>query len=180
MRNFIIYAAIIFSGHTFKQDHGDWGRAKSLPAPQAVAVEKKFAIETPAYNSSSLDALKRKAESGEADSQYELGILYLYGDGASILSDFSMFEYWLTHAAQGGNYLAQFHLGVGYGLGTGVYGSLKLDPVEGLMWLLIARQHDQDHQARIYSEALIQRLSKEQIRAATIKAQQLGAITIIQ
>ena len=62
-----------------------------------------------ALASSSLDELKTKAESGDVEVQYELGMKYFYGKGIDI--DYFQAEKWFHEAAEQGHIRSQFELG---------------------------------------------------------------------
>ena len=61
---------------------------------------------------------QESAESGNADAQYKLGLLYLTGNGA--LQDFVEAAKWLKLAAEQGYALAQYELGLIYRTGYGL------------------------------------------------------------
>ena len=62
--------------------------------------------------------LRRKADQGDAEAQYNLGILYYEGHG--ITQDYTTARQWWEQAAAQGNALAQYRLGVLYQKGQGV------------------------------------------------------------
>ena len=62
--------------------------------------------------------LRRKAEQGAAETQYNLGMLYYEGHG--VMQDYAMARQWWEQAAAQGNAAAQFNLGVLYKKGQGV------------------------------------------------------------
>lgn len=57
-------------------------------------------------------AAERLAEAGDVFTQYNLGLMYYYGDGA--YTDINKSVKWLTRAAEQGYADAQYHLGVMY------------------------------------------------------------------
>lgn len=57
-----------------------------------------------------LDALRTKAEAGDAEAQYHLGMMFARGDGAP--RDEAAAAEWLRQAAEGGHAEAQYNLGV--------------------------------------------------------------------
>ena len=61
---------------------------------------------------------KKGAESGNADAQYKLGVMYVQGLG--VPKDDREAVRWYTKAAEAGNARAQYILGVSYDLGLGV------------------------------------------------------------
>jgi hypothetical protein len=72
------------------------------------------------------------AKSGNAEAQYNLGMMYRAGRG--VPRDVKESGKWYQLAAEQGHPLAQFNLGWMYISGKGV----PQDPVKGLMWLDIA------------------------------------------
>ena len=44
---------------------------------------------------------------GHVNAQYNLGILYRYGNGEKVPKDYEQAAYWYTKAAEQGHYLAQ-------------------------------------------------------------------------
>ena len=73
-----------------------------------------------------------KAKKGNADAQYQLGILYLAGKGT--LQDFSEASKWFILAAEQNHPLAQYELGVLYQIGQGV----EIDNEKSYMWFNLA------------------------------------------
>ena len=65
-----------------------------------------------------VDALRRDAEEGDADAQYNLGVLYFEGQG--VPEDRSETIRWFRLAADQGHAGAQYALGVSYREGEGV------------------------------------------------------------
>jgi hypothetical protein len=62
--------------------------------------------------------LRRKAEQGDAERQFNLGMLYYEGHG--VTQDYAMARQWWEQAAAQGNAAAQYNLGVLYKKGQGV------------------------------------------------------------
>ncbi|MBA4143902.1 MAG: sel1 repeat family protein [Nitrosospira sp.] len=75
---------------------------------------------------------QESAKNGNSDAQYQLGLLYLTGNGA--LQDFAEAAKWLKLAAEQGYALAQYELGLVYRMGHGV----AVDPVQSYVWLNLA------------------------------------------
>lgn len=73
-----------------------------------------------------------KARKGNADAQYQLGILYLTGKGT--LQDFSEASKWFILAAEQNHPLAQYELGLLYQVGQGV----EIDNEKSYMWFNLA------------------------------------------
>ncbi len=82
------------------------------------------------------DAVKARAEKGDAEAQLSLASLYANGDGVARSPTRSV--KWLRKAAEQGLARAQCLLGLKYATGEGV----KLDKFEGVQWL--RRAADQD------------------------------------
>jgi len=68
--------------------------------------------------SSTLLQLNQAAESGDADSQYQLGLRYTNGSGVE--QDYAIAAEWLVKASEQGHDGAEFLLGVAYVAGRGV------------------------------------------------------------
>lgn len=64
---------------------------------------------TLAFANSALDELKTKAESGDVEAQYELGMKYFYGRGVD--KNFFEAEKWFHEAAEQGHVYSQYELG---------------------------------------------------------------------
>ncbi len=60
----------------------------------------------------------RRAEEGDVDAQYNLGIIYYHGEGVS--RNFEEAIHWFHKAAESGDADAQYNLGFMYGRGEGV------------------------------------------------------------
>ncbi len=79
--------------------------------------------------------LQRKAEQGDARSQFDLGLLYKNGKGG-FPQDYKEAIKWYLKAAEQGNAIAQTHLGVMYDQGEGVTQDYK----EAFKWYLKAAE----------------------------------------
>ena len=105
---------------------------------------------------------------GDADAQYEVGQLYLKGEGLgqSTLQG----ARWLSLAARKGHVPAQAKLGDLLFNGAGE--DLPAQPVEGLMWLTIAHDHagslDEDWVGNLLNEAMS--IATPDQRAAAVEA----------
>ena len=77
---------------------------------------------------SDMSALQAKAEKGDAQAQFDLGLRYAMGRGTGI--DYKQATDWFRKAADQGLATAQFNLGVSYDLGRGV----KQDYAEAMTW----------------------------------------------
>ena len=74
------------------------------------------------------DAVKKAAEQGHVDAQYNLGFLYDIGEG--VPEDDSEAERWYRKSAEQGYVLAQYNLGIKYANGYGV----PEDDAEAVRW----------------------------------------------
>ena len=72
------------------------------------------------------------AEQGDADAQFNLGVMYANGNG--VVQDYKEAVKWYRKSAEQGDADAQFNLGVRYGTGQGVI----QDNVYAHMWFNIA------------------------------------------
>ena len=84
-----------------------------------------------------VDALRARAEAGDAEAQVDLGVMYFVGDG--VPQDYAEAVRWFRQAADQGLAPAQFSLGVAYGSGEGV----PQDEAEAVRWFRLAA--DQGH-----------------------------------
>ena len=84
-----------------------------------------------------LDAVRQAADQGDAEAQYNLGVMYNTGMG--VLQDDAEAVRWFRLAAEQGQAEAQFFLGVMYNTGMGV---LK-DDAEAVRWFQLSA--DQGH-----------------------------------
>ena len=108
-----------------------------------AAVEDVFGItplhaahfsENPAVVDPLLDAVRRAAEQGDVDAQYNLGVGYAFGQG--VPEDDAEAVRWFRLAAEQGNAGAQLNLGVLYARGEG----LLKDPAEAVRWYRLAAE----------------------------------------
>lgn len=67
----------------------------------------------------SFKKIKQKAEQGNAKAQYELGVMYYYGEGV-LKKDEIKAVYWYQKAAKQGDADGQYELGYMYYYGNGV------------------------------------------------------------
>ncbi len=100
-----------------------------------------------------------KARKGNADAQYQLGILYLTGKGT--LQDFSEASKWLTVAAEQNHPLAQYELGLLYQIGQGV----EMDSEKSYTWLNLAAAAGIE-QAALARDKVMRSLSRAQLASA--------------
>jgi len=91
--------------------------------------------------------LRARADRGEADAQYELGVMY--SDGRGVAQDEDQATAWYRKAAAQGHSDAQFCLGVKYQNGLG----LPKDDVQAVLWYCRAAGSDGAGRERATSRA---------------------------
>jgi TPR repeat protein len=111
----------------------------------------------------STDALRIKAERGDPDAEYKLGLAYDAGVGAP--QDLAQAAAWYERAAEQGHAGAQFSLGLMYGNGRGV----PQDLVRAHMWLNLAAAGSQAG-ARSERDLIAKRMTRQQIAEAIRRA----------
>ena len=87
-----------------------------------------FGLCSPAFAGQDLDALQAKAEQGDANAQYNLGVMHAKGVGT--LHEVAEAVKWYRKAAEQGDAQAQYTLGVEYDKGQGV----PRDYAEAVKW----------------------------------------------
>ena len=100
-----------------------------------------------------------KAKQGNADAQYQLGLLYLMGKGT--LQDFSEASEWLILAAEQNHPLAQYELGLLYQIGQGV----EMDNEKSYVWFNLAAAAGVE-QAALARDKAMRALNREQLASA--------------
>jgi len=99
-------------------DKGPAGKEETdAPTAQNTSLNSQFGA-GPRAPEAKFAEMKRKAESGDAKSQFGLARLYYNGDG--ITKDDAKAAEWYRKAAEQGNAFAQFKLGAMYESGEGV------------------------------------------------------------
>ena len=106
----------------------------------------------------------QKAQSGNADAQVDLALLYEYGEGVAV--DYTQATKWYRRAAVQGDKVAQWSLGTMYQLG---FGTTSNDVKAYLWYSLSAAQGDPD--AQDLKSDLAEDMTPEQIA----KAERLAA-----
>lgn len=115
-----------------------------MPARRLLCTLILLACGHIALADSTVDALTAKANSGDAAAQFDLGTLYMNGDG--VQKDVQTAIDWYTKAGNQGDPDAEFNLGVMYDNGIGV----AQDQKRAIDWYTkAARQGDKDAQARL-------------------------------
>ena len=107
--------------------------------------------------------LRRQAEQGDVEAQFQLGFRYATGRG--IPQDDAEAVRWYRLAAEQGDAYAQYNLGVSYSTGVGV---LK-DSVLAHMWFTIADANGDDT-ARASRDNLERDMTRAEISRATEQA----------
>lgn len=109
------------------------------------------------------------AENGDMNAQYQLGLLYLTGNGA--LQDFPEAAKWLKLAAEQGYGLAQYELGMIYRSGYG----LPTDHVQSYVWLNLAAAAGVQQAVTARDEVMRSLSSKQLAQAQKISREWLAA-----
>ena len=112
-----------------------------------------------------LAELTAKAEKGDAESQFNLGKLYMDGDGAEVKKDTTAAAKWLIKSSEQNYGEAQRMLAGLYKNGVGV----DKDPVAALMWIKLAVANNTanaDRLEKLYTAGL----TRDQVAEATKKA----------
>jgi len=120
------------------------------PLVAAVAVLVTLAVGSQAQTPE-LDALRARAEQGDADAQVRLGRSYASGTG--VPQDDAEAVRWYRLAAEQGGATAQVNLGVMYAEGTGV----PQDDVQAHMWfdLAVSRLTDERREVAVRSRDVV-------------------------
>lgn len=94
-----------------------WIQYTQVNKPSEKQVEKGVE-DVDALSSEQIDEYARKAQDGDVDAQYNLGIIYYHGEG--VPKDFEQALSWFLMAAEQNDADAQYNLGFMYGRGEGV------------------------------------------------------------
>jgi len=114
-----------------------------------------------------VEALKAKAEQGDAQAQNSLGVRYDTGQG--VPQNYAEAIKWFRMAAEQGDAAAQYNLGSMYGLGRGV----PQDYVQAHMWVNLAASMSQAEENERYAN--YRKLIAEEMTPAQIaEAQRLA------
>ena len=135
--------------------------AKDAPA---LAMNSTKFIRTAAGDpQDSVDTLRMKAERGDPEAEYKLGLAYDVGIGAP--QDLGQAAAWYERAAEQGHAGAQFSLGLMYGNGRGV----SQDLVRAHVWLNLAAAASQPG-ARSERDLIAKKMTRQQIAEAIRQA----------
>ena len=107
---------------------------------------------TPEVTREQVDEYIRKAEEGDVDAQYNLGVIFYHGEG--VARDFDQAYVWFRKAAEQDDADAQYNLGFMYGRGEGV----QKDHAQSMQWF--KRAADQGHKG---AQAIIEKLTEKSV-----------------
>jgi TPR repeat protein len=138
---------------------------KPETAVQAASTETSPAASTKARAPMTLQEVRRLAEKGDADAQWNLGGRYHDGDG--VPQDDAMAVQWFLRAAEQGHVIAQATLGAYYWAGRGV----PQDLTKAYFWSSLAlARGDEGSKSRL--EGLASQMTRAQITAARQQAEE--------
>jgi hypothetical protein len=112
--------------------------------------------------------IKRLAEQGDADAQYNLGVMYYNGHG--VAQDYKEVVKWYSKGAKQGKAKAQYDLGVMYYYGQGV----TQDFVHAQAWVNLAASQGNDL-ARENRDIISKKMTPQQIAEAQSLAREWAA-----
>ena len=148
-------------------------RAGSLPGPQQTGTAIRSVSDQHATagganghgaQAKSLPDLRKLADEGDADAQWQMGVRYRNGDG--VLHDDTEAVQWFQRAAELGNVSAQSALGSYYWAGRGV----PEDLTKAYFWSAIALAGG-DAISKSRLEGLASQMTREQVSAARQQAE---------
>jgi len=144
------------------QRPADQRSADQRPADQYSLDQRLAAQRAPAK---SLPDLRKLADQGDADAQYQMGVRY--HDGEEVPQDDTQAVQWFQRAADQGNVAAQSALGAYYWRGRGVPEDLS----KAYFWSAIAMvQGDEISKSRL--EGLASQMTQSQVSAARQQAEE--------
>jgi len=144
------------------QRHWFGGTPRSASPPAASAVSAQNGA-TRSTDEEPLEAVRKRAEAGDADAQYRIGLRYHLGDG--VPKDDSQAAQWYLRAADHGHVIAQGALGACYWAGRGV----PTDLSRAYFWSALAfAQGDDTSKSRL--EGLATQMTRSQVNAARLQA----------
>ncbi len=137
--------------------------AKPEAAVQAASVDTSNTMNSKARGPLSLPDLRRLAEQGDADAQWNMGVRYHHGDG--VPQNDAVAVQWFQRAAEQGYVLAQGALGADYWAGRGVPRNLS----KSYFWSTLAMvQGDETSKSRL--EGLASQMTRAEVMAARQQA----------
>jgi uncharacterized protein len=136
----------------------------------ASDANKPSALSLMANNDKSPDItmLKKAAEQGDADAQYNLGLGYAKGIGVE--QDYTEAAKWSRKAAEQGHAGGQNSLGICYVIGQGVI----QDYVEAYKWFLLASANGLDESE--VKNIVVKKMTQSQIAEAQKRAKEFVAL----
>ena len=108
-----------------------------------------------------VEQLRKKAEAGDAEAQYNLGVVYAYGYGKGLPQDDKEAVKWYRKAADQGYAGAQYNLGQMYRIGKGV----PQDYIQSYAWFNLAGANGHDDAKKAKAD-LANKMTPEQIARA--------------
>lgn len=134
------------------------GQQEQKPQVVPVSGPEDDAYQTAVYAQARAE-WEEKAAQGDMQSQRQLGVMYLLGQG--IDPDYELAIDWFNKAAAQGEDIAQYQLGFIYAEGKGV----EPNNVEAHMWFSLAAEQGNAN-ARIRLDALTTEMTTEEIADA--------------
>ena len=135
----------------------------ALPVETEVTAKAKTDVQLTELNTDkrhfTVQLFYEKAKNGDADAQYQLGLLYL--EGQSTIQDFEEAAKWFELAAEKNHIQAQYQLGLFYKTGFGV----DIDPEKSYMWLNLAVAAGVE-KAALPRDEIMRSLNSEQLKQA--------------
>lgn len=144
-----------------------WWRAwtKSSPALQSVSADSSPHVVSARTGPKTLEELRKMAELGDAEAQWDLGSIYHNGTG--VPQDDTQAVQWFLRAAEQGHVTAQGSLGAYYWAGRGVPEDLS----KAYFWSVLAMAQG-DETSRFRVEGLAARMTRAQIESARQQAEE--------
>ena len=139
-------------------------RASQQPAIEAASTVSGQSATDHGAQAYSLGSLRKLADRGDADAQWQMGVRYHNGEG--VPRDDVQAMQWFLRAAEQGHVIAQATLGAYYWAGRGV----PQDFSKAYFWSAIAlAQGDENSKSRL--EGLASQMTREQVAAARQQAE---------
>ncbi|MGB1540035.1 MAG: tetratricopeptide repeat protein [Rickettsiales bacterium] len=147
---------------------GGYPQAQTVMGVYHIYEALKHQPDSPLYTSeykTAAEWLKPAAEAGEAEGQFWYGELLMKGLGME--KDQTAGWKWLQTSAEHGNVRSQSMLGAYYWQGTD---TVKIDLEKAYQWMTIAKTNHHN-KAEVFMERIAQKLTPEQVKIATAKAE---------
>ncbi len=137
------YTNDLFSSESVSEGHPDkWADPVSDAVPVLTFEQSLAAYEREDYRTA-FAGFKKLAEQGDADAQFDLGVMY--ADGQGVPKDEQQAGAWYRKAAEQGNANAQYNLGLMYGKGEG----FPKDNQSAYFWFLLASAQGHQNAAKL-------------------------------